>query len=120
MELFEAKEEEKKKLLEVSNECEAEIEREIARILDKSGNFIASTLIITGSLVLGYSLINGLGRKKNKKIKKKTETTSNLEGDSLFSQIGSTVASYSMLLILDIAREKLVQYIESKKVEKQA
>jgi hypothetical protein len=82
-------------------------------------------LIIGGSLAVTYFIISQWGKSKSKK-KKASEKegagfTAEPESDeasavpSLFSQIGNKVINQASLILLDIAKEKLLEYLESRK-----
>jgi hypothetical protein len=125
MESRETKDPEKRRLIEASERHKQELEKEVRSLSDKTEKMLINGLIIGGSLVVTYFIISQWGGSKSKKKKKKTRenvaTESTTESDnavvapSLFSQISNKVINQASLILLDIAKEKLVEYLESRK-----
>jgi hypothetical protein len=128
MELLESQDPEKKKLIETSHRHKQALEKELHDLSRKSERMITNALIIGGSLALTYFVISSLsGRKKKKKNRiaraqvtsldgaDDTEIEESHHGTSIVSQIGTRVMDQATLMILEIAKEKLFEYLESRK-----
>jgi len=124
MELLETQDPEKRKLLETSNRHRQEMEREIKDISRKTEKTLKNALIIGGALALTYILISQLSSsKKKKKLKKEKEVedSSNVEppdeSPSMLSQIGDKAMNVAATLLLDLAKEKLSEYLQHRKLK---
>ncbi len=127
MELLESQDPEKKKLIETSDRHKRALEKEVHDMTKKTERMLTNALIIGGSLALTYFLVNSLSGGKKKKRKNKTlkapETAidgvdtieEEDQGPSIVSQIGTHILNKATVLILDIAKEKLIEYLESRK-----
>lgn len=129
MELLETQDPEKKKLIETSERHKREMQKEVSAITDKTEKALKNALIIGGSLALTYILISQIGtsRKKRKKVKSKivkneleeddevVETSSGVP--SFIKQIGENLASQATLILLDLAKDKLAEYLNKRKAE---
>jgi hypothetical protein len=123
MELLETQDPEKKKLLETSNRHRQEMEREIKDISEKSEKFLKNALIIGGALALTYIVVNQLSstKRKNKKLKKDKGIENSVveepidESPSLLSQMGDKALNMATVLLLDLAKEKLSEYLQHRK-----
>jgi hypothetical protein len=126
MELLETTDPEKKRLIEATDRHKYELQREVKAISDKTENAVKNVLIIGGTLVLTYLLVSQLGGGKKKKLKKKKARASEEEEDSenlesthptpsLFSQLGERVISQASIILLDIAKDKLAEYLQNRK-----
>ena len=127
MELLETTDPDKKRLIEASDRHKREMEKEVKSISDKTEKMLINGLIIGGSLVLTYYLISQWGgKKKSRKKKGKEKAAVNVEVEddeeedvvaapSMISQIGTKVINQATLILLDIAKEKLLEYLESRK-----
>lgn len=129
MELLESQDPEKKKLIETSDRHKRELEKEVHDLTKKTERVLTNALIIGGSLALTYFVISSLSgkkkRKKNKAAKARAASASpdgideELEeadyGPSIVSQIGTRVLNQATVMILQIAKEKLFEYLESRK-----
>ncbi len=126
MELLESQDPEKKKLIETSDRHKRALEKEVSALTQKADKMVTNALIIGGSLALTYFLISSISssRKKKKKNKQKAQGKA-MEGDeemseedhnpSILSQIGTRVLNEASVILLDIAKEKLAEYLESRK-----
>lgn len=118
---------EKGQLLQKSAHHRELLEEEVKLISEKSEKIITNALIIAGALTVTYFLVSSLSGSKEKK-KSKTrkiklvegqaasdaeEEDSAEEGPGLVSKIGSVLAAQATGLLLSIAREKLVEFLQS-------
>lgn len=123
MELLETQDPEKRKLLETSNRHRQEMEREIKDISEKSEKVLKNALIIGGALALTYIVVNQLSSTKRKKKKlRKDKDIENVvseespdESPSLLSQMGDKALNMATVLLLDLAKEKLSEYLQHRK-----
>ena len=127
MELLETQDPEKRKLIETSDRHKKELEKEVKAISDKTEKVLKNALIIGGALALTYFTVSQLTKAKTKR-KKAKETAPKIVTDdedvevetepsapSLISQIGDKVISQGTLILLDLAKDMLVEYLESRK-----
>lgn len=124
MELLESQDPERKKLIETSERHKRALEKEVHDLTKQTERMITNILIIGGSLALTYFVISSLStkkkRKKNKAHKSQADAMDlDLEEEahqpSLVSQIGTRVLSQATEMILEIAKEKLFEYLEARK-----
>ena len=127
MELLESQDPEKKKLIETSDRHKRALEKEVSALTQKADKMVTNALIIGGSLALTYFLISSLsgGKKKKRKLKKVKEQAAIEAGidkeeeeddsPSVLGQIGTRVLNEASVILLDIAKEKLAEYLESRK-----
>lgn len=126
MELLETQDPEKKKLIETSNRHRQELEREIDDIGNRSQKMLKNALIIGGALALTYIMVSQISSRRSKKKKAKAaeaETSTKQiqvqkeeeeNEPSIFSEIGGKVASAATVFLLDLAKEKLTDYLENR------
>lgn len=125
MELLEGQDPEKKKLIESSERHKRALEKEVGDMRAKTDKMITNALIIGGSLALTYFVVSSLYSSKKKKRKAKSAVASvATEGDheeaeddspSILGNIGTQVLNQATVLLLDIAKEKLADYLQSRK-----
>ena len=125
MELLETQDPEKKRLIESSFRHKQEMEREVKDISDRSEKMLKNALIIGGALALTYVVVNQLSSAKTKKKKAKHPKNVSIEGEddeevespSMLSQMGDKLVSTATLFLLDLAKEKLSDYLQTKKTK---
>jgi hypothetical protein len=123
MELLETQDPEKRRLLETSNRHRQEMEREIKDISQKTEKVLKNALIIGGALALTYIVVNQLSSSKTKKKKsRKDKDIENSvseepadESPSLLSKMGDKALNMATMLLLDLAKEKLSEYLQHRK-----
>lgn len=116
---------ERKKLVETSERHKLELTNELNGIGIKSDKLLTNALIIGGSLAFTYLLVSQLTGevkkpKKSKAQKAQPENGFEIEEEeeaTLFSKLGAKLIDQATLVLLDIAKEKLSEYIQSKKRE---
>ena len=129
MELLESQDPRKKKLIETSDRYKHELEREVKAMTEKTQRTMKNALIIGGSLVLTYFLVSQLSSSSSKKKKKKKTkvvqpvVNEDEEDDdepasfgmpSIISQVGTQVLSQASFVLLELAKEKLAEYLQSR------
>jgi arginine exporter protein ArgO len=116
---------ERKKLLEASERHKQALAKDFDDITLNTNKYLKNALIIGGSLTLTYMALNQL-TKSSKKIKKTNikeaavvDASTEMEEHepSLLSQLGAKLVDQATLILLDLAKEKLSEYLQSKKSE---
>lgn len=124
MELLETQDPERRKLLETSDRHKRELEKEVKDMSDKTEKVVKNALIIGGVLAVSYLLISQLGSsKKKKKLKTKSavvtaadeEEDDEPEAPGVFAQIGTKVVDTATLVLLDLAKEALAEFLKNRK-----
>jgi hypothetical protein len=126
MELLETQNPERKKLLETSERHKRELEKEVKDMSDKTEKVLKNALIIGGALAVTYLLVSKLGSgKKKKKSKAKIRLQAapapidqmveeEEETPSAFSAIGAKIADTATVMLLDIAKEALSEFLKTR------
>ena len=126
MELLETQDPEKRRLIETSDRHKRELEKEVKTISDKTEQVVKNALIIGGALALTYFTISQLTKIKSRRKKGKDSNANEPQGDeeimvsapstpSFMSQIGDRITSQATLVLLDLAKDVLMEYLESRK-----
>ena len=132
MELLESQDPDKKKLIESSERHKRALEKQVSELAAKTEKVVTNALIIGGSLALTYFLVSSLSSHKKKKKKKakaaqvkadesvgETEEAEEKEESlimpAIVGAIGSKVINTATMMLLDIAKEKLFEYLKSRK-----
>lgn len=125
----------KRELLKKSALHKSELEEEVKQISDRTQKVITNALIIGGTLAVTYFLVRQFSGSKSKvktKAKKAKITTENIAGEeqeedevvqssgvpAIVSQIGTALMSQASVLLLNLAKEKLSEYLESQAEKK--
>ncbi len=125
MELLETQDPNKKKLIETSDRHKRELEKEVKSMKDRTERMLTNALIIGGSLALTYFVISQVRGSKAKKKKAKGKINEDSETKqeeevvstepSLISKVGTRILSQATMILLDMAKEKLLEYLEARK-----
>ncbi len=124
MELLETQDPERRRLIETSNRHKHELEKEVKSLSDKTEKTLKNALIIGGVLAATYLIVNQLSStsKKKKRIKAKSVVTNGAdelieeeETPSVFSQIGAKVADTATVVLLDLAKDALAEFLKTRK-----
>ena len=118
----------KGKLLQKSALHRELLEEEVKQISERSEKIITNAIVIAGALALTYFVISSFSGPSEKK-KSKTRTIKLIEGKpgedveiqpaavhettGIVSQIGAVIAAQATGLLLSIAREKLVEFLQA-------
>ncbi len=125
----------KSELLKKSAKHREQIEDEVKLISERTQKAVTNALIIGGSLAATYFLVRALaGGSKKKKSKRKVkivhaaaaaperlveaEVVAEPSTPGIVSQICTVLASQAVTLLLNIAKEKLAEYLQEKAEEK--
>lgn len=126
MELLESQDPEKRKLIEATDRHKRELQKEVKSLSERSESVMKNALIIGGALAITYLLVSQLGssKKKSRKVKVRkeedeAEEVSEVEvladaAPSFLSQIGERIVSQATVVLLDIAKEKLAEYLSNR------
>ena len=128
MEILESQDPEKKRLMEAARMHKEALSSDVQAVSERTQKIITNALVIGGALALTYILVRQLSGGKSKKKKSKTvklvtqapnesvETDEDENSDnSLLSQIGTKIANEATLMLLNLAKEKLTEYLNSGK-----
>ncbi|HQQ96985.1 MAG TPA: hypothetical protein PLX35_06955 [Cyclobacteriaceae bacterium] len=125
MELLETQDPEKKRLIETSDRHKRALEKEVNELSKKTERMVTNALIIGGSLALTYFLVSSLSGKKKKRKHKVVqaqaeggaviETDEESDEPSVLGQLGTKILNQATIMLLDIAKDKLFEYLESRK-----
>lgn len=114
----------KSQLLRKASQQRDELEGELKELSDRTEKILTNALIIGGALALTYVLVRQFGgtKKKKSKAKKaatKPETGVESEPDDespvthVISQIGTALLSQATVFLLNMAKEKLTDYLQA-------
>ncbi|MFM8912083.1 MAG: hypothetical protein ACKOE6_04050 [Flammeovirgaceae bacterium] len=129
MELLETQNPERKKLLETSERHKRELEKEVKQVSERTEKVLKNALIIGGALAVTYLLVSqlGSGKKRRKSTKIKQQAPAMAPGaeaveeadetPSALASIGSKIADTATVMLLDMAKEALVEYLKTRKKE---
>ena len=130
MELLETQDPEKKRLMEESDRHKQELQKEVKAMSDKTEKVVKNALIIGGALAITYLIVSQLGSSKKKKSKKAKSKITREENDesleniepaysppSFLSQLSDRVVSQATVVLLDIAKDKLAEYLNNRKTK---
>jgi hypothetical protein len=124
----------KRELLKKSALHKSELEEEVKQISDRTQKVITNALVIGGTLAVTYFLVKQFSGSKSKaktKAKKPKIATENIEEEdeeeevtqsgvpAIISQIGTVLVSQASVLLLNLAKEKLSEYLESQAEKKE-
>ena len=128
MEILESQDPEKKRLMEAARMHKEALSSDVQAVSERTQKIVTNALVIGGALALTYLLVRQLSGGKSKKKKSKTvklvtqapnesvETDEDENSDdSLLSQIGTKIANEATLILLNLAKEKLTEYLNSGK-----
>jgi hypothetical protein len=133
MELMEEGDELKRELLRKSAHHREEIEGDVKLITENTEKIITNALIIGGSLALTYFLVTRLSGSSGKKSKRKAAkiklVQNSPESDEvvkdeqtapgMIGQLGTALVSQASIFLLNLAKEKLMEYLAEKAQKKQ-
>ena len=127
MEILEKQDPEKRKLMEEANWHKQNLTEGVHQVSEQTEKIITNAIIIGGALAVTYFLINEIGNTRRKKKKSKTVklvTQSPVESgsveetegnDSILAQIGTKIANEATIFLLNLAKEKINEYLQSSK-----
>ncbi len=134
MEILESQDPERKKLIETSERHKRALEKGVSDLTTDTQKLLTNALIIGGVLTVSYLVVRGLsstgGKKKKKKKAKVTlvspsvskasdddEDDEEVATGGVLANIGSSIANQATVILVDMARQKLMEFLESRKKE---
>jgi len=133
MELLESQDPQKRKLIATSDRHKHELQKEVKEIAERTERTMKNALIIGGSLALAYLVVSQISsstKKKKKKYKiaripKVKVANVNTDDDdeeevqdstnlNLISAIGTQVMNQATAMLLELAKEKLMEFVASR------
>lgn len=122
----------KRELVRKSEKHREELQNEVRLVSEKTEKIITNALVIGGALAVTYFLLSQFSGGKSKpkqkvrkiKIVKEdddevVEVAETPAAPGVLSQIGTTLASQASVILLDIAKEKLGEYLASRNQTKE-
>jgi hypothetical protein len=133
MEILESQNPEKKRLIEASERHKRALEKEVSGLSNDTQKLITNALIIGGVLAVSYFVVRQFSpsgrskkRKKHQKVtivqpreskREEEDDDEDTSSPSLLADIGTRVANQATVILIDIARQKLMEYLEGRKKE---
>lgn len=126
MEILEKQDPEKKRLMDEAKKHKQNLTNDVRLVSEQTEKMVTNALIIGGALALTYFLISELGskskKKKSKSVKLVTQASPESgageeteESNSILTQIGTKIANEATVFLLNLAKEKLNEYLQSNK-----
>jgi hypothetical protein len=126
MEILEKQDPEKRRLMNEAKKHKQNLSKDVQLVSEQTEKMVTNALIIGGALALTYFLISELGakrkRKKSKSVKLVTQSPSESndseeaeESNSILAQIGTKIANEATVFLLNLAKEKLNEYLHANK-----
>ncbi len=122
----------KSQLLRKASQQREEIEGELQELSDRTEKILTNALIIGGALAATYFLVRQFSKSKSKKTKtRKPASKPALESDqdsepeeespvsAVFSQISTALLSQATVFLLNMAKEKLTEYLQAQAQKKE-
>lgn len=129
MEILETQDPEKKRLMDEAKRHKDTLTDDVRTVSENTEKMIKNALLIGGALALTYVIVRSFSGGKSKKKKTQaiklvaqapqsvdsTEEKETNDGESLLSQLGTKIANEATLMLLNLAKEKLSEYLQSGK-----
>lgn len=132
MELLETDDPVKGQLLKRSAKHRAQLEEDARLISEKTEKMLTNALIIGGALAVTYFLVSSFSGKKKKKSKTaeirlvhgssaqdQAAAMAEPEPPGMMAQIGTALAAQATAFMLSLAKDKLIEFLESQAAKKQ-
>ncbi|MCX8491274.1 MAG: hypothetical protein ORN54_09430 [Cyclobacteriaceae bacterium] len=125
MELLESQDPEKIRLIETSDQHKKALEKEMKSMSDKTERVVKNALIIGGVLAATYFVVSQLSSPQKKKKRAQAKALINNltdeiveeedETPSIFSQISAKVADTATIVLIDLAKDALADFLKNRK-----
>ena len=130
MEILEKQDPEKRRLMDEAKRHKQNLTNDVRLVSEQTEKMVTNALIIGGALALSYFLISELGSKSKKKKARsvklvthapaESNSTEEVEqGNSILSQIGTKIANEATVFLLNLAKEKLNEYLQANKKQEE-
>ncbi|HEY0741163.1 MAG TPA: hypothetical protein VGD40_06865 [Chryseosolibacter sp.] len=133
MELLETDDPIKGQLLQRSAKHRAQLEEDARLISEKTEKMLTNALIIGGALAVTYFVVSSFSGKKKKKSKTaeirlvhgssaqdQAAAMTEPEPPGMMAQIGTALAAQATAFMLSLAKDKLMEFLESQAAKKQS
>jgi FtsZ-interacting cell division protein ZipA len=119
----------KSQLLRKAAQQREELQSDVQQLTERTEKIITNALLVGGALALTYLLVRGVTgsrKKKNKTkahVRKNESVISDQEDDSddrdnpvmeAVTKIGAALAAQASVVLLNLAKEKLIEYLEER------
>ncbi|MCU0356098.1 MAG: hypothetical protein MUE95_00815 [Cyclobacteriaceae bacterium] len=119
----------KSQLLRKAAQQREELQSDVQQLTERTEKIITNALLVGGALALTYLLVRGVTgsrKKKNKTkahVRKNESVISDQEDDSddrdnpvmeAVTKIGAALATQASVVLLNLAKEKLIEYLEER------
>lgn len=123
---FQESDDPKELLLKKTAKHKQELEEEVKSLSESTEKIITNAVVIGGTLLVTYFLVRQFTKSKRKKRARKLkivkETDANVEAGAsvpdsspgIVSQIGSALAAQATVFLLDLAKDKLSDYLQAR------
>ena len=126
MEILEKQDPEKKRLMDEAKKHKQNLANDVRLVSEQTEKMVTNALIIGGALALTYFLVSELGSKSKKKKSKSVKLVAQApsdsnaveeteESNSILAQIGTKIANEATVFLLNLAKEKLKEYLQANK-----
>ena len=131
MEILDKQGPEKKRLMNEANRHKEMLAEDVRLVSERTEKIVTNALIVGGTLAIAYLIVRQLSGGKSKKRKKTnairlvaqapkestttTEPETENDDNSILNQIGNKIASEASVFLLNLAKEKLSEYLQSRK-----
>jgi len=129
MELLETQDPDKKRLIETSDRHKHELEMEVKAISENTERMVKNAVIIGGTLAITYLIVSSLSSSGKKKVSRTSKvdlkqisdddsatTSYSYTPPTIFSQISERIASQATAFLLELAKDKLNEYLSNRRV----
>lgn len=127
----------KSQLLQKASHQREELADDVKALSERTEKMLTNALIVGGALTVAYLVVRGLSghkakRKRKNKVILKPRQTAPVHDDaeettyesspsvigSMMTQIGSAIATQATVLLLDLAKEKLAEFLHTQAEKK--
>jgi hypothetical protein len=130
MEILNKQDPEKKRLMDEANRHKEMLAEDVRLVSERTEKIVTNALIVGGTLAIAYLIVRQLSGGKSKKKKTNairlvaqppkestgaTEPETDDYDNSILNQIGNKIASEATVFLLNLAKEKLSEYLLSRK-----
>jgi len=107
---------EKERLIQSTDRYKENLEGDLTEITSKVERGILAGLVVGGLAFLTYKVVKSLSR-SDKEESKETPEAKQASSDDSVSKVGQYVAQTIALILINLAKEKLMEYLNERKYE---